>query len=97
MLTGKRLPAITLRFAAASFTIAATAALRGMGGARPSPWAQLTGSAAYAIGDSTEAVYGGALGPSWRINPTQAFVALLWWNQLRSALTEHLAVREGER
>jgi O-antigen/teichoic acid export membrane protein len=89
MPTALLIPAITLTVAAASFSTAATAGLRAMGVARRSLRAQLTASAAYAIGGSVGAVFGGALGTSWGVAAAQCFSALVWWHQLRSALADH--------
>ena len=58
MPTAQLIPAITLTVAAASFITAATAGLRAMGLARRSLRAQLTGSAAYAIGGAGGAILG---------------------------------------
>ena len=89
MPTAQLIPAITLTVAAASFTTAATAGLRAMGLARRSLRAQLTGSAAYAIGGATGAVVAGALGASWGVTAAQVLAALVWWRQLRLALSDH--------
>ena len=94
MPTAQLLPAITLTVAAASFTTAATAGLRAMGVAKRSLRAQLTGSAAYAIGGATGAVVAGALGASWGVTAAQVLAALVWWRQLRLALSDHHAVAE---
>ena len=91
MPTQALLPAITLTVAAASFSTAATAGLRAMGVARRSLPVQLTASAAYLIGGSVGAFLGGALGASWGVTIAQIFAALLWWHQLRAALTAHHA------
>jgi hypothetical protein len=90
--TAQLIPAITLTVAATSFGTAATAGLRAMGLARRSLRAQLTASAAYVIGGTGGAVLGGALGASWGVTVAQCFAALVWWQQLRSALAEHHAV-----
>ena len=97
MPTAQLLPAITLTVAAASFTTAATAGLRAMGLARRSLRAQLTASAAYLIAGATGAVLAGAVGTSWGVTAALIFSALVWWHQLRSALTEHHAVAEVAR
>jgi O-antigen/teichoic acid export membrane protein len=89
MPTQSLLPAITLTVAAASFITAATAGLRAMGVARRSLPVQLTASATYLIGGAVGAVVGGALGASWGVAIAQILSALLWWHQLRSALTAH--------
>ncbi|MGH8773952.1 MAG: hypothetical protein ACRDWI_01890 [Jiangellaceae bacterium] len=89
MPTSQLLPAITITVAAASFSTAATAGLRAMGVARRSLRAQLTASAAYAIGGAGGAILGGALGASWGVAAAQCFAVLVWWHQLRSALTDH--------
>jgi O-antigen/teichoic acid export membrane protein len=89
MPTAQLIPAITLTVAAASFTTAATAGLRAMGLARRSLRAQLTGSAAYAIGGTTGAIWGGALGASWGVTAAQVFAAVVWWHQLRRGLADH--------
>ncbi len=68
-----------------------------MGVARRSLRAQLTGSAAYAIGGATGAILGGALGASWGVTTAQVLAALVWWHQLRSALSDHHAVAEVAR
>ena len=94
MPTSQLLPAITLTVAAASFTTAATAGLRAMGVARRSLRAQVIGSTAYAVCGAAGAVMGGALGASWGVTIAQTFAALVWWQQLRSALTDHHAVPE---
>ena len=60
-----------------------------MGVARRSLPVQLSASAAYVIGGSVGAVLGGAIGASWGLTIAQVFSALLWWHQLRSALTAH--------
>jgi len=91
MPTQSLLPAITLTVAAASFITAATAGLRAMAVARRTLPVQLTASAAYLIGGSVGAVLGGALGASWGVAIAQIFSALLWWHQLRSALSAHSA------
>ncbi|HLL63497.1 MAG TPA: hypothetical protein VK401_10640 [Propionibacteriaceae bacterium] len=91
MPTQSLLPAITLTVAAASFITAATAGLRAMGAARRSLPVQLTASALYVIGGAVGAVLGGALGASWGVAIAQILSALLWWHQLRSALTAHSA------
>ena len=95
--TAQLLPAITLTVAAASFTTAATAGLRAMGVARRSLRAQLTASAAYAIGGAGGAIVGGALGSSWGVTIAQCLSALVWWHQLRSALADHHSVAEVAR
>ena len=89
MPTSQLIPAITLTVAAASFSTAATAGLRAMGVARRSLRAQLTASAAYVIGGSAGAILGGAIGASWGVTIAQSFAAMVWWQQLRSALTDH--------
>jgi hypothetical protein len=89
MPTAQLVPAITLTVAAASFISAATAGLRAMGVARRSLRAQLTGSALYLIGGTAGAILGGALGTSWGVAAGLCIAALVWWQQLRSALTEH--------
>jgi hypothetical protein len=40
-------------------------------------------------GGSVGAVLAGAIGASWGVTIAQVFSALLWWHQLRSALTAH--------
>jgi O-antigen/teichoic acid export membrane protein len=92
MPTAQLIPAITLTVAAASFTTAATSGLRAMGLARRSLRAQLTGSAAYAIGGTTGAVWGGALGASWGVTAAQIFAAVVWWHQLRRGLADYHAL-----
>jgi O-antigen/teichoic acid export membrane protein len=89
MPTSQLIPAITLTVAAASFSTAATAGLRAMGVARRSLRAQLTASAAYVIGGSIGAMMGGAIGASWGVTTAQCFSALVWWHQLRSALSDY--------
>jgi O-antigen/teichoic acid export membrane protein len=91
MPTQPLLPAITLTVAAASFITAATAGLRAMGVARRTLPVQLTASALYLIGGAVGAVLGGALGASWGVTIAQIVSALIWWHQLRSALTAHSA------
>ena len=97
MPTSQLLPAITLTVAAASFSTAATAGLRAMGVARRSLRAQLAASAAYAIAGSLGAILGGALGSSWGVTAALGFSALVWWHQLRTALSDHHAVAEVAR
>ncbi len=87
--TEQLVPAMTVTLAAASFTTAATAGLRAMGLARRSLRAQLTASAAYAIGGAGGAILGGALGSSWGVAIALCFSALVWWHQLRSALADY--------
>lgn len=91
MPTQTLLPAITLTVAAASFITAATAGLRAMGVARRSLPVQLTASALYLIGGAVGAVLGGALGASIGVTIAQTVSALVWWHQLRSALSDHSA------
>jgi O-antigen/teichoic acid export membrane protein len=88
MPTAQLLPAITLSVAAASFVNAAAAGLRAMGVARRSLRAQLTASAAYATLGATGAILWGAIGTSWGVTAAQCIAALVWWHQLRSALSE---------
>ncbi|HZA05567.1 MAG TPA: hypothetical protein VE617_13465 [Propionibacteriaceae bacterium] len=83
------IPAITLTVAVTSFTTAATAGLRAMGLARRSLRAQLTGSALYLVGGTVGAILGGAIGTSWGVTAAQFVAAVVWWRQLRSALSEH--------
>lgn len=88
--TAQLIPAITLTVAATSFVTAATAGLRAMGLSRRSLRAQLTASALYLVCGSAGAVLGGALGASWGVTAAQFVAALVWWHQLRSALSEHV-------
>jgi O-antigen/teichoic acid export membrane protein len=97
MPTAQLLPAITLTVAAASFTMAATAGLRAMGVARRSLRAQLAASAAYLVGGAVGAIAAGALGSSWGVTVAVVFSAVVWWHQLRSALTDHHTVVEVAR
>jgi O-antigen/teichoic acid export membrane protein len=83
------IPAITLTVAVTSFTTAATAGLRAMGLARRSLRAQLTASALYLVGGTVGAILGGAIGTSWGVTAAQSVAAVVWWRQLRSALSEH--------
>jgi O-antigen/teichoic acid export membrane protein len=92
--TSQLLPAITLTVAAAAFVTAAVAGLRAMGVARRSLRAQLTASAAYVIGGSVGAILGGAVGTSWGVTIAECFAALVWWHQLRSALSDHHTLPE---
>jgi len=87
--TARLVPAIALTVAAASFVTAATAGLRAMGVSRRSLRAQLIGSALYLVGGIAGAVLGGAVGTSWGVTAALSISALVWWHQLRSALTEH--------
>jgi O-antigen/teichoic acid export membrane protein len=87
--TSQLIPAITLTVVATSFVTAATAGLRAMGVARRSLRTQLANSALYLIGGTVGAILGGAIGTSWGVTAAQGVAAVLWWHQLRSALTEH--------
>ena len=93
--TEQLVPAITLTVAAASFVTAATAGLRAMGVSRRSLRAQLIGSALYLVGGTVGAILGGAVGSSWGVTAAVGVSALVWWHQLRSALTEHLSPAEA--
>lgn len=86
------IPPITLTVVAASFITAATAGLRAMGLARRSLRTQLIASSMYVIAGSVGAIVGGALGSSWGVTIAQSCSALLWWFQLRSALTAYRPV-----
>jgi len=87
--TAQLIPAITLTVAGASFVTAATAGLRAMGVSRRSLRAQLIGSALFLVGGTVGAILGGAVGSSWGVTAAVGISALVWWHQLRAALTEH--------
>jgi hypothetical protein len=83
------LPAVTLAVVAGCFSSAITAGLRASGAARRSLRAQLTASAAYAIGGTGGAILAGAAGTCWGVTASHSFSAIVCWYQLRSALADH--------
>jgi O-antigen/teichoic acid export membrane protein len=81
------LPA-TLSVTSASFSTGAAAGLRALGVARRSLRVQLVASAAYVTGGIAGAAIGGALGSAWGCASATFFGALVWWRNLRVAVTE---------
>lgn len=89
MPTSHLVPAVTLSVVAASFLTAALAGLRAMGVARRSLRAQLITSTVYVVGGAGGAVVAGATGTCWGVALANTVGALVWWYQLRAALTDH--------
>lgn len=81
------------------FEIAAAAGVRALGAAPRSLTAQLTNAALYVVGGGLGAYLGGALGSCWGVAIATTIGMVVWWVQLRRAVTEYLTAlpgREGQ-
>jgi O-antigen/teichoic acid export membrane protein len=78
----RMLPSVTLAVVASCFAASFLTGLRAMGAADRSLRAQLTSTAVYVVCAAVGISLHGGLGACWG-------AAVVWWHQLRAALTEH--------
>jgi hypothetical protein len=88
---------VTLNVVAASFAASATACLRATGVATRSLRAQLIASLLYLVGGITGVLVAGAPGTVWGVTAANAASALIWWHQLRAALSDLEGQPDGTR
>jgi O-antigen/teichoic acid export membrane protein len=86
------LPPVMLLMLINAFEISAAAAVRALGAARRSLFAQLVNAGSYLIGGCLGAYLDGARGSCWGVAAAQALATLVWWGQMRRALVDHLGV-----
>ena len=91
------LPPVIIGMFMGGFEIAAAAGVRALGAAPRSLRAQLTNAALYVLGGVTGALLDGARGSCWGVAIATTIGALVWWVQLRRALTEHLSTPPDSR
>lgn len=88
---------ITIVLVFGCFHIACTAAVRAMGAARRSLFAQVCNAGLYVVGGSVGALQHGAVGSSWGIALASLLGSVIWWRQLNEGLAEHRAARPVDR